>query len=276
MGREDIMPVMLRLGLAAGGVFVLTSCAMVTEISPAVRSELAPTGKLRVGLNHGNFLLVTPGSTGAEPRGVAADVARELGRRVGVPVEFVKFDTAGTLADAAGSGAWDVAFLGAEPQRAGEISFTAAYLEIPSTYLVPAGSPIRSIAEVDREGVRISVTEQSAYGLFLQRSVKHARLVQTKGLDASFDVFVADKLDALAGLKPRLLMDVAKLPGARVLDGQFTAVQQAIGTPKSRAAAAKYLRAFVEEIKASGVVAEAISRNAVAGVSVAPPAPAQQ
>ena len=233
-------------------------------------------GKIRVGLNHGNFLLVTPGSTGAEPRGVAPDVARELGRRVGVPVEFVKFDTAGKLADAAGSGAWDVAFLGAEPQRAGEIAFTAAYLEIPSTYLVPAGSPIRSIADVDREGVRISVTEQSAYGLFLHRSVKHARLVQTKGLDASFDLFVAEKLDALAGLKPRLLMDVAKLPGARVLDGQFTAVQQAIGTPKSRDAAAKYLRVFVEDVKASGLVAEAISRNAVHGVSVAPPTPVQQ
>jgi polar amino acid transport system substrate-binding protein len=248
---------------------------MATEISPALRSELAPTGKLRVGLNHGNFLLVTAGSAGAEPRGVAPDVARELGRRLGVPVEFVKFDTAGTLADAVLRGAWDVAFLGAEPQRAGDIAFTAAYLEIPSTYLVPAGSPIRSIAEVDREGVRISVTEQSAYGLYLSRSVKHARLVQTKGLDASFDVFVAEKLDALAGLKPRLLMDVAKLPGARVLDGQFTAVQQAIGTPRGREAAATYLRAFVEDVKASGVVAAAIARNAVPGVSVAPPAPAQ-
>ena len=243
-------------------------------ISPAVRSELAPTGKLRVGLNHGNFLLVTPGSKGPEPRGVAADVARELGRRLGVPVEFVNFDTAGTLADAVRTGVWDVAFLGAEPQRASEIAFTAAYLEIRSTYLVPAGSSIRSIAEVDRQGVRIAVADQSAYGLFLSRTVKHARLVQTKGLDASFNVFVAEKLEALAGLKPRLLMDVQKLPGARILEGQFTAVQQAIGTPKSREAGAQYLRAFVEEVKASGLVAEAISRNAVHGVSVAPPAPA--
>ncbi len=266
---------MLRLGVASAVVFVLTSCAMAIEISPDIRSELGPTGTLRVGLNHGNFLLVAPGSKGAEPHGVAPDVARELGRRCGLTVEFVNFDTAGTLADAVDTGAWDVAFLGAEPQRASEIAFTAAYLEIPSTYLVPAGSPIRSIADVDREGVRIAVAAQSAYGLYLERSVKHARLVQTKGLDASFDVFVAEKLDALAGLKPRLLMDVEKLPGARVLDGQFAAVQQAIGTPKGRAEAAKYLRAFVEEVKASGFVAEAISRNAVHGVSVAPPAPAQ-
>jgi len=252
---------------------MLTSFAMATEISPAVRSELAPTGKLRVGINYGNFLLVT--SMTPEPRGVAPDLGHELARRLGVPVEFVGFDTAGKLGDAVKTGAWDVAFLGAEPQRAADIAFTAAYLEIPSTYLVPAGSPIRSIAEVDREGVRIAVTEKSAYGLFLSRTVRHARLIETKGLDASYDAFVSQKLDALAGLKPRLLMDVAKLPGARILDGQFTAVQQAVGTPKSRVAAAVYLRAFVEEMKASGFVGAAISRNAVAGVSVAPPASTQ-
>ena len=153
--------------MASGVWFVLTSGAMATEITPAVRSEIAPSGKLRVGLNHGNFLLVTPGSSATDPRGVASDVARELGRRVGVPVEFIKFDTAGKLGDGVKTGAWDVAFLGAEPQRAAEIAFTAAYLEIPSTYIVPAGSPIRSVDEVDRAGVRIAVADQSAYGLYL-------------------------------------------------------------------------------------------------------------
>ena len=264
---------MPRLGMAGGALFVIRCGAMATEISPAARSELAPTSTLRVGINHGNFLLVTPGSSRTEPGGPAPDLARELGRRLGVPVAFVGFDTAGALADGVRTGAWDVAFLGAEPQRASEIAFTAAYLEIPATYLVPAGSPIRSIADVDREGVRIAVADKSAYELFLSRNVKHAQLVRTKGIDASFDAFVADKLEALSGLRPRLLMDVAKLPGARLLDGQFTAVQQAIGTPKARAAAAEYLRAFVEEVKASGLVAEAIARNAVQGVSVAPPAP---
>jgi len=263
------------VAMASLASFVLTSGAMATEITPAIRSELAPSGKLRVGLNHGNFLLVTPGSSAADPRGVAPDVARELGRRVGVPVEFIKFDTAGKLGDGVKTGAWDVAFLGAEPQRAAEIAFTAAYLEIPSTYLVPAGSPIRSVDEVDREGVRIAVAEQSAYGLYLARTIKHAKLVTTQGLDSSFDVFVAQKLEALAGLKPRLLTDVQKLPGARILDGQFTAVQQAVGTPKSREASARFLRAFVEDVKASGLVAEAISRNGAQGVSVAPPAPAR-
>lgn len=254
------------------GRFVLRSGAMATQISVTVRSELAPTGTLRVGLNHGNFLLVTPGSSASDPRGVAPDLARELGRRLGVPVEFIRFDTAGGLADGARTGAWDVAFLGAEPQRANEIAFTAAYLEIPATYLVPAGSPIRSVADVDRAGVRIAVSEKSAYELYLSRTLKQAQLLRTKGIDGSFELFVADKLEALAGLKPRLLTDVQKLPGARLLEGQFTAVQQAIGTPKSREAGAKYLREFVEEVKASGLVAQAITRNAVQGVSVAPPA----
>jgi len=263
------------VGVASGALFVLTCSAMATEITPAIRSELAPSGKLRVGLNHGNFLLVTAGSSATDPRGVAPDIARELGKRVGVPVEFIKFESAGKLGDGVKTGAWDVAFLGNEPQRAAEIAFSSAYLEIPSTYLVPAGSPIRSIDEVDREGVRIAVAEQSAYGLYLARTIKHAKLITTQGLDSSFDVFVSQKLEALAGLRPRLLTDVQKLPGARILDGQFTGVQQSIGTPKNREASARFLRAFVEEVKASGLVAEAISRNGAQGVTVAPPAPAR-
>ena len=263
------------LGLVMAAAFVLTSCAMAPHISPAARSELTPTGTLRVGINYGNFLLVTSGPNAAEARGPAPDIARELGRRLGVPVEFVQFDTAGKLADGVKTGVWDAAFLGAEPQRANEIAFTAAYLEIPSTYLVPAGSPIRSIADVDKAGVRIAVSERSAYELWLTRNIKHAKLVYAQGIDGSFQIFVTDKLEALAGLKPRLLTDVQKLPGARLLDGQFTAVQQAIGTPKSRTAAAAYLREFVEDVKASGLVAETISRNGVEGVSVAPPASAK-
>ena len=262
----------MRLSIACLALFVLTSGAMANDITPAVKAELAPMGKLRVGLNHGNFLLVTSGSSATDPRGVASDLARELGRRLGVPVEFSRFDTAGKLGDAVRDGVWDVAFLGAEPQRATEIAFTAAYLEIPATYLVPAGSPIRAVADVDREGVRIAVAEKSAYELWLSRNIKHARLVLTKGIDGSYDAFVNDKLEVLSGLRPRLLSDVQKLPGARVLDGQFTAVQQAIGTPKARSAGAAFLRGFVEEVKAAGFVGQAIARNNVAGVTVAPAA----
>ena len=264
---------MFRLGIACVGLFVLTSGAMANDITPAVRSELAPSGKLRVGINHGNFLLVVPGSSATEPRGVAPDLARELGKRLGVPVEFSKYETAGALGDGVRTGAWDVAFLGAEPQRATEIAFTAAYLEIPATYLVPAGSPIRSLADVDKEGVRIAVAEKSAYELYLSRNIKHAKLILTKGIDASYNAFVNDRLEVLSGLRPRLLNDVEKLPGARILDGQFTAVQQAVGTPKARQTGATYLRGFVEEAKASGFVAAAIAKNGVQGVTVAPPAP---
>src|SRR5262249_90093 len=241
-------------------------------ISAAARAELTPTSKLRVGINYGNFLLVTSYSAGSEPRGPAPDLARELGRRVGATVEFVAFETAGKLADAVKTGVWDVAFLGAEPQRANETAFTAPYLEIPATYLVPAGSPIRSIADVDREGVRIAVADKSAYELYLARTIERAQLVRTQGIDNSYNAFVNDKLEVLSGLKPRLLKDVQKLPGARLLDGQFTAVQQAVGTPRGRDAAHRYLVEFVEDAKASGFVAKAIADNGVAGVSVAPPA----
>jgi polar amino acid transport system substrate-binding protein len=244
---------------------------MTSTVSSAVRTELATSGTLRVGLNHGNFLLVTPGSR-ADPRGVAPDLARELARRLGVPLAFVNYDTAGKMADAAATGAWDVAFLGAEPQRAGEIAFTAAYLEIPSTYLVPAGSPLRSIAEVDRAGVKIAVAAKAAYDLWLSRNIKHATLVRAEGIGASYDIFVSQRLDALSGLKPRLVSDAERLPGSRILEGQFTAVQQAIGTPRSREAGARYLRGFVEDAKASGLVAKAIEENGVRGVSVAPAA----
>ena len=235
-----------------------------------MKNELAPTGKLRLGLNYQNFLLVLGDGPDGQPRGIAPDLGRELARRLGVPVEYVRFDAAGELADGLAGGACDVGFLGAEPQRANVIAFTEAYLEIPVTFLVPAGSPIHSIAEVDREGVRVAVSERSAYDLFLSRTFKKATLVRVQGIAASYDTFVAQKLEALGGLKPRLVADAEKLPGARVLDGQITGVQQAIGTPKARAAGAKYLQEFAADIKRSGLVARSIEKHAVRGVSVAP------
>jgi polar amino acid transport system substrate-binding protein len=248
---------------------------MTRQPTPTEKSELAPSGTLRVGINHGNFLLVKPDSPRGAPRGIAPDLALELGRRLGVPVAFVSFDAAGTMAEAVRTGAWDVAFLGAEPQRANEIAFTAAYVELEATYLVPAGSPIRSIEEVDRAGVRIATAQKSAYDLFLTRTLKHAQLVRAPGIDASFDLFVAKNLEVLSGLKPRLLADQEKLPGSRILDGRFTAIQQAIGTPRSREHGVRYLREFAEDIKGSGLVAEVIARNGVRGVTVAPKAPSQ-
>ncbi len=242
------------------------------NVSPAAVSALAPSGKLRVGINFGNFLLTGKNPATGEPRGIALDLARELGRRLAVPVEIVGYDSPGKLADAAGADVWDVGFLGAEPQRANQIDFTAAYVEIDATYLVPAGSPLKNVADVDSDGTRVAVPAKSAYELFLSRSLRHAKLVLEQGAENAFKRFVADRLDALAGLRPRLVTDADKLPGSRILEGRFTAVQQAIGTPKGREAGAQYLRAYVEDIKASGLVARTIEKNGIRGVSVAPEA----
>ena len=235
-----------------------------------VKQELAPSGKLRVGLNYGNFLLVLKDSADGSPNGIAPDLGRELGKRLGVPVEFVKFPEAGQLADGVRDGKCDVGFLGAEPQRANEIAFTKAYLEIPVTFLVPPGSQIKSIAEVDQKGVRIAVSDRSAYDLYLSRNLKNATLVRAKGIEGSYQTFLKDKLEVLAGLKPRLASDAEKVPGSRVLDGQVTGVQQACGTTKARVAGAKYLGEFIEDVKRSGLVAKTIDKHGVKGVNVAP------
>ena len=241
-------------------------------MSPDVISDLAPTGVLRAAINLSNFLLVTRvGSTG-DPEGVAPDLAREIASRLGVPVRYVPFKSPGELADAAGTGVWDVGLIGAEPQRAEKIVFTAAYCEIEATYLVPAGSPLKTIADVDARGVRIAVTGRSAYGLWLDRNIAHAALIRSKTLDSAYEQFVADRLEALAGLKPRLLADLERLPGARILDGRFTAVQQAIGTAPENVAGAAFLRDFVEQAKASGLIAGLMERHMVRGLSVAPAA----
>lgn len=241
-------------------------------MSPELKKALAPRGRMRVGLNYQNFLLVLKDAPDGSPQGIAPDLARELGRRTGLEIEFVRFPKAGLLADAVKDDAWDVAFLGAEPQRARDIAFSAAYLEIPVTFLVPPGSPIRTIADVDRPGVRIAVAEKSAYDLFLTREMKQAQLVRVAGIDESFEAFRARGLEALSGLKPKLVDDAERLPGSRLLEGQVTAVQQSVGTPVARTPAAEYLRAFVEDIKASGLVERTIRKHAIRGVTVAPAA----
>ena len=245
---------------------------MTTPLSPTAQSALTPAGKLRVGINHSNFLLSQHDAAGRYS-GVAIDLAAELARRLGVAIEIVGFESPGLMAEAVGRDAWDVAFMGNEPARAKEIAFSPAYLEIEAGYLVPPGSPIKDLAEVDRKGVRIALMGKSAYDLYLSRNIQHATIVRATSIDASFEIFVADKLEVLAGLKPRLTKDNAALPGSRMLEGRFTAIQQSIGTPRTRGEeGAAWVRAVVEELKASGAVAAAIAMHAVRGVSVAPPA----
>src|SRR5271155_3615267 len=180
-------------------------------MSDKARAELAPTGVLRAGINLSNFLLVTGRSANSDPIGVAPDMAHEIAASLGVPVTYVPFKTPGELADQAGKNVWDIGLIGAEPQRAEKIAFTVAYAEIEATYMVPPGSPLKTIADVDKPGVRIAVTARSAYGLWLERNIAHATLIQSNSLDAAYEQFAAEKLDALAGLRPRLLSDLGKM-----------------------------------------------------------------
>jgi polar amino acid transport system substrate-binding protein len=241
------------------------------RMSPEIVAQLAPHGVLRAGINMSNFLLVTSRSPSGDPQGVSPSMAAAIASALGVPVKYVPFPKPGELADEAGKDVWDIGLIGAEPARAEKIAFTAAYAEIEATYLVPAGSPLKSIADVDKPGVKIAVSARSAYDLWLDRNIKHETLIRGEGLEGTFNMFVADKLDALAGLRPGLLSDVKKLPGGVILDGQFTAVQQAVGTAKTNVAAAAWLREFVEQAKASGMVAGFIKQHNVQGLSVAPP-----
>jgi polar amino acid transport system substrate-binding protein len=241
-------------------------------MNETVVAELAPTGVLRAGVNLSNFLLVTGRTPSGDPVGVSPDLARAIADRLGVGVRYVTYPRPNELADDADASAWDVGLIGAEPARAQKIAFTAAYAEIESTYLVPAGSPIASIGEVDRPGVRIAVCAGSAYDLWLERHIEKAELVRAPTIDGSFDLFVEQKLDVLAGLRPRLISDVERLPGARILEGRFSAVQQAVGTPRRNEAGAAFLREFVEEAKSSGLIAKLIAKHGVEGrLSVAGP-----
>lgn len=240
-------------------------------ISPSVLSDLAPTGILRVGINYGNPVLATRDPASGDLRGVAVDLARELGRRVDLPLDLVAFESAGKMFDAVKAEAWDVAFLAIDPGRADQISFTAPYIEIEGTYLVPSGSTVHALGDVDRAGVRIGVSEKSAYDLFLSRSLQHAQLMHAPDPNSAFELIVSGKVDVVAGVRQHLVANSQKLPGSRVLEGRFMSIQQALGIPKGRDAGAAYLREFIEELKVSGFVARAIEKAGVSGVSVAPP-----
>jgi len=260
---------MLKHVMVLISVIACASSVGAQQISSVARREIAPTGRLRMAINFGNALLATKDAAGV-PAGITVDLAREISRRVGLPMDIVSYESAGHIADAAKTGVWDVAFLGADPARGNEIIFSTPYLEIESTYLVPAGSALRTVADVDRDGVRIAVSDKSAYDLFLSRTLKRARLIRAPGVNPSVDLFFQQKLEALAGLKPLLVEVTQKNPGTRVLDGRFTVVEQAIGTPQGREASAKYLREFVADIKSSGLLAKIIEKNGIRGVSIAP------
>ena len=263
-----------RAAVALAALWLIAACINAPQITPSVRTELAPTGTLRAGINYGNVVLATKDQATGELRGVHVDLARELARRAGVAIELIGYDSAGAMVDGLKRGDLDVALLSAEPARASEINFSPAYVDIDATYLVPAGSPIRDVAEIDRDGTRVAIAAKSAYEFFLSRNLKHAKLVAGPGTFGAYDVFVSGKLDALVGIRPRLVIESEKLPGSRVLAGRFMAIEQTIASPRGRDAAARYVREFIEDAKASGLIARMLAEHAVRGVSVSPPASA--
>lgn len=241
--------------------------------SSALRAEMAPTGTLRAAINYGNPVLAQKGADG-EPAGVSAELARELGRRLGVPVAFETFDTAGAVVSALGGArTWDVAFLAIDPERAQTIAFSPAYVVIEGAYLVRADSPLTANAEVDRPGIRIAVGRNTAYDLYLGRHLKAAERVFAPTSAAALTLFLDEKPDVLASVRQPLEAYVRDHPGLRILPGRFMAIEQAVASPKARAGTAAYLRAFIEGAKASGFVAEALAASGQHDAVVAPSAP---
>ena len=233
--------------------------AMADTVPRNVVTELAPGGKLRAAINFGNIVLAQK------------DLARELAKRLGVPVEYVTFDAAGKVFEALKAGAWDVAFLAIDPVRAAEIEFTGPYVVIEGAYVVPADSPLKTNEDVDREGVRVAVAHNSAYDLYLTRSLKNAKLVRESSGPRALELFRKDRLEAAAGVKQPIVLFAKEHPDMRVIPGRFMVIEQAMGTPKGRDASVRYLRVFIEEMKASGFVAKALQASGQIDAAVAPP-----
>jgi polar amino acid transport system substrate-binding protein len=259
---------MIRIIVAAA--LALFAHAAVAQAPADALKELAPTGKLRAAINYGNGVLAQKGPDG-EPRGVSADLSRELARRLGVPLEVVTFTAAGKAFEAAKENKIDILFVAIEPVRAAEVEFTPPYVLIEGAYLVSKDSPYRDPADLDQPGKRIAVGENSAYDLYLTRTLKHASLLRAAGgCCKNIDLFRAEKLDAAAGVRQPLNEYAKDHADVRVMEKAFQQIRQAMGTPRGRTAAAAYLRSFIEEMKANGFVAEALKRSNQVDAQVAP------
>ena len=235
-----------------------------------IAHRIAPTGTLRAAINYGNIVLAQKGSDG-EPAGISADLARELGRRLKLPVTFTAYDTAGKVVDALnGPQAWDVAFLAIDPKRAETLAFTPPYVIIEGAYMVPKASPIQENGQVDRPGVKIAVGRNTAYDLYLARALTSAERVFAPTSQAAMGLFRQDRLDVVASVRQPLEIYARDHADVRVLPGRFMVIEQAMAVPKGRDAALSYLDRFIEELKASGFVAAALARSGQQDAAVAP------
>ena len=258
---------LILVALVALAGYLLAGCAS-QPAAPA--SELAPSGTLRAAINFGNPILATKDTATGQARGVSVDLARELGKRAGVPVELVTFNSAGSVVDAVKNANVDIGFVAIDPMRGADMIQTPPYVVIEGAYLVRNASPITRNEEVDKAGIRVAVGNASAYDLYLTRELKNAKLVKAPTSPAVVDTFMAQNLDVAAGVKQQLEMDAKRVPGVRLLPGRFMVINQAVGLPKGRDHAAAYVTGFIEEMKASGFVAEALRRHGIEGALVAP------
>jgi len=267
---------MIRIATTLALAALLAACAtapMTRQIpSAAAIADLAPSGKLRAAINFGNPILATRDKMTGEAYGVSVDLSRQLAQRLGVPLELVTFNSAGRVVEGLKSNMWDVAYVAIDPARAVDMDYSAPYVLIEGAYLVRQESPITRNEEVDREGVRVAVGAGSAYDLYLSRQLKSARIVRAPTSPAVTDMMVAHKLDVAAGVRQQLEADAKRIPGLRLLEGRFMVINQAMATPKGRAAGARYLADFIEEMKDSEFIANALTLHAVEGATVAPPA----
>ncbi len=261
---------LVALVMALASATPLTAQTSSAPPAAEILKDLAPTGRLRAAINLGNAVLAQ--GTPQEPRGITVDLSRELARRTGLPLDLVTFDAAGKVFEALKASAWDIAFIAIEPARATEIDFSPPYVLIEGTYMVRADSPLKAIEDVDKAGIKIAVGRGSAYDLYLTRTLKAAELVRspTGGCCSMVEMFLADKLDVVAGVRQQLEPFAKPDSGLRVMDGRFQVIRQAMAVPKGRTAAAAFVRSFVEDVKASGFVKAALDRSGQTAAAVAP------
>jgi polar amino acid transport system substrate-binding protein len=249
---------------------LLGACASHSKAPADAVADLAPGNTMRAAINFGNPILARKDANG-EPVGVSVDLSRELAKRLGVGIQLVPYAAAGQVVKDVKAGAWDIAFNAIDPARAADIDYSAAYVIIEGAYLVKKDSPLKANEDVDRDGVRVAVGNGSAYDLYLARELKKARIERAATSPEVTDFFLKRNLDVAAGVKQQLEADAKRLPGLRLLPGRFMVINQAMAVPKGKTAGARYVAEFVEEMKASGFVAEALKRHGIEGAQVAPP-----
>jgi len=264
------------LAILAAAALMTACSAPQKKAPPEAVADLAPTGTLRAAINVGNAVLAArPAPPHDEPTGISVDLARELAGRLGVPVQLIVYDAAGKVVEAGKAGMWDIAFVALDPKRAAEINQSPPYVQIEGAYLVRSRSPLKSNDEVDRKGHRVVVGLNSAYDLHLTRTLKNAQLVRTPTSSAVVDLMLKENYEVAAGVKQQLENDARRVGDVRLLPGRFMVINQAMASRRGREAGARYLREFVEEMKASGFVAKAIERHKQPSASVAPPGDAK-